>query len=552
MAVKVTVEGEQRVYGDHERLLTAARDYQSRYDSDILLAKVDGKLRELQKEIIDGTNITFVTGKEKPGIQTYERSATLLMLKAFYDVAGKENVDKVKIEFSLGQGFFVSARGRFTLDQAMVEKIKERMKELVKKRLPIEKKNVHTDQAIEAFHKYGMYDKEKLFKYRRVSRVNLYCLGGFEDYYYGYMVPDTGYLKYFDLVPYEAGFMLMLPRFGSPTEVPEFVPLKKLYCTLMESTEWGEKRGISCTGDLNEEISKKGCNEMILIQEAFQEKKIAELAQVIAEQPDKKIVMIAGPSSSGKTTFSRRLSIQLQALGLTPHPVSVDDYFVNREDSPRDENGNYDYEALECIDLPVLNRDMTELLQGKRIELPRYNFKTGRREYRGEYLTMGKSDILVMEGIHCLNHKLTYDMPRDNQFKIYISALTTLNIDEHNRVSTTDGRLLRRMVRDARTRGNSALDTIRMWPSVRRGEEKHIFPFQEEADAMFNSSLLYELAVLKQYAEPLLFGIPRDCPEYLEAKRLLKFLDYFLGIDSRDVPNNSLLREFIGGSCFNV
>ena len=289
-----------------------------------------------------------------------------------------------------------------------------------------------------------------------------------------------------------------------------------------------------------------------MIQEALQEKRIGQIAEMIAAQPDKKFVMIAGPSSSGKTTFSHRLSIQLRALGMRPHPIAVDDYFVNRVDSPKDENGNYNYEVLECLDIQKFNQDMTDLLAGKTVELPRYNFLTGMREYKGDYLTLGREDILVIEGIHCLNDRLSYTLPKESKFKIYISALTQLNIDEHNRIPTTDGRLIRRMVRDARTRGASARDTIRMWPSVRRGEEENIFPYQDEADVMFNSASVYELAVLKQYAEPILFQIPKDCEEYLEAKRLLKFLDYFLGVSSENIPHNSIVREFIGGSCFRV
>ena len=293
-------------------------------------------------------------------------------------------------------------------------------------------------------------------------------------------------------------------------------------------------------------------SHLILIQEDLQEKKIAEIAAAGAERKNVKFVMIAGPSSSGKTTFSHRLSIQLEAIGLKPHPIEVDNYFVNRVDSPRDENGNYNYEVLECLDVELFNRDMSALLRGEEVELPYYNFKKGVREYHGNRLKLGDGDILVIEGIHCLNDRLSYSLPKESKFKIYISALTQLNVDEHNRIPTTDGRLLRRMVRDARTRGASAQDTIRMWPSVRKGEEENIFPYQEEADAMFNSALVYELAVLKQYAQPLLFRIPRDSEEYLEAKRLLKFLDYFIGVSSEDIPKNSILREFIGGSCLDV
>ena len=303
---------------------------------------------------------------------------------------------------------------------------------------------------------------------------------------------------------------------------------------------------------MNDYFVKKDAGELILTQEAYQEGKIAEIAAEIAANPKKKLVMIAGPSSSGKTTFSHRLSIQLAAHGLKPHPIPVDDYFKNREETPKDENGNYNFECLEAIDTELFNHDMNALLCGERVEMPCFNFVTGKREYRGKVRQLGENDILVIEGIHCLNDALSYSLPKENKFKIYISALTSLNIDEHNRIPTTDGRLIRRIVRDARTRGTSAKQTIAMWPSVRRGEENYIFPYQEDADVMFNSALIYELAVLKMYAEPLLFGIGKDEPEYQEAKRLLKFLDYFVGIPNDSVPVNSLLREFIGGGCFNV
>ena len=330
------------------------------------------------------------------------------------------------------------------------------------------------------------------------------------------------------------------------------MPQNKVFRVLKESAKWGDLLGISTVGDLNDCISQGGLHPLIMTQEALQERKIAEIASQIAADHSRKFIMIAGPSSSGKTTFSRRLSIQLSAAGLKPHPISVDNYFVEREQTPRDANGDYNFECLEAMDIELFNQQMCDLLAGKTVELPYFNFKTGKKEYNGDYLTMGEDDILVIEGIHCLNDKLSHSLPRESKFKIYISALTQLNVDEHNRIPTTDGRLIRRMVRDARTRGASAARTISMWPSVRRGEEENIFPYQEEADVVFNSALIYELSVLKQYAEPLLFGIDREAPEYLEAKRLLKFLDYFLGVDSTNIPDNSLVREFIGGGCFRL
>ena len=549
--IQLKIDTQIKTYSEDVTWQVVAEEYQKEYADEILLVQVNGKLQELQEKIREG-EVQFITARQKPGISAYKRSVTLLMLKAFYAVAGLENVEKVIVDFSIGKGFFVEARGNFTLNQELLEQVKAKMQEYVDQEIPILKRSISTDDAIERFHRHRMYDKERLFRYRRVSRVNVYSIDGFEDYFYGYMVPNTKYIRYFDLKLYEYGFVLMLPSMLAPTVLPQFAPLPKLFHTLADSSLWGQRLDLETVGALNDKIAEGDMSHLILIQEALQEKRIAEIAAQIAERKTAKIVMIAGPSSSGKTTFSHRLSVQLEAIGLKPHPIAVDNYFVNRLDSPRDENGNYNYEILECLDVEQFNQDMQALLRGEQVELPYYNFKKGEREYKGDFLKLGKEDILVIEGIHCLNDRLSYSLPRESKFKIYISALTQLNIDEHNRIPTTDGRLLRRMIRDARTRGTSARDTIRMWPSVRKGEEENIFPYQEEADAMFNSALIYELAVLKQYVEPLLFGIPKNCPEYTEAKRLLKFLDYFIGVSSEDIPKNSILREFIGGSCLDV
>lgn len=550
--INVTIEGQQKEYEDGALLLDAARDVQDQFPNDILLANVDGKLQELHKELKPDSKIHFLTAKDRPGQLAYQRSAILLLLKAFYEVVDTENIRKLSVEFSLGDALFLEPDGDFTLDQALLDQVGRRMREYVDQQIPIIKRNVHTDEAIEIFHKHHMYDKEKLFHFRRVSRANIYSIGGFEDYHYGYMVQNTGYLRYFDLALYQHGMLLLLPGAADPTKISPVPKRDKVFEIMRESEEWGRKLQVQNVGALNELICRGGMKELIFVHEALMEKKLGDIAEQVAKHPDKKIVMIAGPSSSGKTTFSHRLSIQLKAKGLIPHPVAVDNYFVNREDSPRDEKGNYNYEVLESLDVAQFNEDMTALLAGKTVQMPTYNFVTGLREYKGNVLKLGKDDILVLEGIHCLNEKLSYSLPKENKIKIYISALTQLNIDEHNRIPTTDGRLLRRMVRDARTRGASAQDTIRRWPSVRQGEEDNIFPYQEEADIMFNSALVYELAVLKQYVEPLLFGVPRDSAEYMEAKRLLKFLDYFLGVSSEEIPGNSLLREFIGGSSFDV
>lgn len=552
MKITVYVDGKPFFYEEKVTYGQIAQKAQSAYPHRIVLAVANGKIKELFKEAVDGAKIHFLTTADKIGHDTYVRSAIMLLMKAAFDVAGDPQKSKLKVEFSLGRGLYCSPRGDFEVNGAFVENVKLRMQKMVAEGIPFIKTAWPTDEAISIFDAQGMTDKVQLFRYRRGSYVNVYCLDGYYDYNYGYMVPDTGYLTCFDLVPYEKGLMLMLPGTERPEELPEFEERKKLFETLQESTRWGEQIGIDTVGDLNDKICGGDLTELILVQEAMQESRIGHIASDIASKSHVKFVMIAGPSSSGKTTFSHRLSIQLKAHGLKPHPIAVDNYFVNREFTPKDADGSYNFECLEAIDIKQFNRDMCDLLEGKTVELPTFNFKTGLREYNGNVLTLGEEDILVIEGIHGLNDKMSYALPKESKYKIYISALTSLNVDEHNRIATTDGRLLRRMVRDARTRGISARQTISMWPSVRRGEEENIFPYQESADAMFNSVLIYELCVLKTYAEPLLYSIRREDPEYFEAKRLLKFLDYFLGVSSENLPNNSIVREFVGGSCFRV
>lgn len=530
-----------------------ADEFQEKYKGLIALVIADGKIRELTKKLERDCTISFLTLQDDIGHKTYERTATMMLIKAVYDVLEKDqHVEKVKVEFAIGQGFFCSLKGDFKIKQEFVDRINRRMTEMVEEKIPIEKRSLPLDEAVELFEKQGMKDKVKLFRYRRSSTVNVYSLGGFYDYYYGYMLPDTGYMKYFNVIAYEDGLMLILPYTKQPDKIEFFEPRENLFHTLRESAIWNQYNGIDTVGDLNEWVCHGNLAELILVQEAEQERKIGEIAKDIVNRGGVKFVMIAGPSSSGKTTFSHRLSIQLRTLGMVPHPIALDNYFVNRENTPLDENGNYNFECLEAIDVELFNQNMCELLAGKTVEMPEFNFLTGQREYHGNFLKLGAEDILVIEGIHGLNDKMSYALPNDSKYKIYISALTSLNIDAHNRIPTTDGRLLRRIVRDARTRGASAKKTIAMWPSVRKGEEENIFPYQESADAMFNSVLIYELAVLKQYAEPLLFCIGKEDPEYFESKRLLKFLEYFLGIDSTNLPQNSICREFIGGSCFNV
>ena len=548
---EVRIGSEIKTYPQGTAYAEIAEEYQKNYENDILLVSVNGRLRELHKTLQKDCQMEFITAADTAGYLAYQRSAVFLMMKAFQNVAGRENVKNITVCFSVENGLYVEVEGRVTLSQELLDRVKAEMKRLSEQDLPLQKRSENTDEAMDHFQEQGMYDKARLFNYRRASRVNVYRLGDYDDYFYGYMVMSTRYLKYFDLQMYEEGFILRLPNKKQPKAIQPFHPQKKLFDVQQEAEKLGHKLGVFDVGTLNDTIAQGRMNDLILMQEALQEKKIGDIAEQIHES-GRKLVMIAGPSSSGKTTFSHRLSIQLGALGLKPHPIAVDNYFVNRVDSPRDENGNYDYEALNCIDVKQFNEDMEALLAGKRVELPVYNFVKGEREYKGDFLQLGAEDILVIEGIHCLNDDLSYSLPRDKKFKIYISALTQLNIDDPNRVPTTDGRLIRRMVRDSRTRATSAKETIAMWPSVRRGEDRNIFPNQEKADVMFNSALVYELSVLKLYAEPLLFQIEEGEPGYQEAKRLLKFLDYFVGVPIEDIPKNSILREFVGGSCFDV
>lgn len=553
MFYTVTVGDEKREYEAGTTYKSIAEDFQKDHEHPIVLVlENDYRLQELRRELKDDITLKFVTTGDANGHETYRRSMCLLMVKAVHDVGGHNVVDAVRVHFSVSKGYYCTVEGNVEMNQEFLNRVDARMQELIVEQIPIEKCSVHTNEAIEIFKKHRMYDKERLFQYRRVSKVNIYSINEFEDYYYGYMVPDTGYLQHYALHLFEGGFVIQMPTQELPGIVLPFEPSIKLFQVLKKSILWGDVQNIHTVGALNDMVTQLDMREVVLVQEAYQEKQIAEIAKQIAERRDTKFVLIAGPSSSGKTTFSHRLSIQLRTNGMIPHPIGVDNYFVDREHTPRDEDGNYNFECIEAIDADSFNADMRALLAGQEVCLPTFNFKTGSRSYGSRPKRLGKNDILVIEGIHCLNPKLTEQLVDVNKFKIYISALTQVNIDEHNLIPSREGRLIRRIVRDARTRGASARDTIGMWPSVRRGEEAYIFPFQDEADVMFNSSLPYELAVLKQYVEPLLFGIEKECPEYVEAKKLLKFFDYFVGINSDYVPGTSLLREFIGGGCFNV
>lgn len=575
-SVKVTLPDGQvmAVTASESDTLEAVADrFKDYYEDDIILGIVNGRLRELNKKIKSDCELSFVTTADRDGRRTYRRSVVLLLQRAIYDVYG--SMTQLHVMHSLGEGYYCQLEKAVECADSQQQKYNEdtdqgsrenseksvtehdidrivcSMYSFVEKDLPITKHSAKTQYAEQLFKEKGLHDKERLLHYRRSSRVNLYELDGVVDYFYGFMAPSTGMLKYFDIVPYESGFVLLFPGAHSRSVEP-LETSNKLFHTLDDSREWSKMLGIGTIGSLNDAIAAGRGQEIMLLQEALMEQKIGNLAAQIASDDKKKFVMIAGPSSSGKTSFANRLSIQLIAKGRKPHPLSLDDYYVDRELCPKNPDGSFDFECLESIDVKLFNEDMNRLLKGEAVDMPSFNFKTGKREYRGRKLVLGADDILVIEGIHGLNDRLSQLIPPEHKFKIYISALTQLNIDEHNPLSTTDERLIRRIVRDARTRGTNAMETIAMWPSVRKGERENIFHFQEQADVMFNSALVYELAVLKVYAEPLLFGIERDCPEYLEAKRLLKLLDYLLPMPADGIPNNSLLREFVGGSCFNV
>lgn len=518
----------------------------------IVAAKVNGRLMELGQKLYKPAEVQFLTTASAIGYEIYKRSLILLMVRAYHEVFPEK---RVRVLYSLGQGFFCTvydAEGKLVEpERKELKEVMQVMRRLVNDRLPIEKKVLKTSEAVKIFRERGMDQKAEIFRYRRASRVNLYCLDGYEDYFYGYMLPSTEGLSKFNLIPFDDGFILVVPRrntleIGRGHGAPE-----SLYMALREAEDWGDLIGLSGVGQLNTEICKGHLNDLILIQEAIMEKKIADIAEEIHAR-NRKLVLIAGPSSSGKTTFSNRLSVQLRAQGLNPHPIAMDNFFKERVETPRDEDGKYDFESIDAVDLKLFNETMERLLNGEEMPMPHFDFTLGEKKFDGRTLKLKPDDVLVVEGIHALNPASTYALPADSSYKIYISALSQLNLDEHNRISTSDSRLLRRIVRDARTRGNDAASTIAMWESVRRGEEKNIFPFQGEADALFNSALIYELPAIKIWAEPLLFMVPEDSEEYYEAKRLLKFLEYFLGIDSSMVPTNSLLREFIGGGCFDI
>lgn len=549
----VMIKGAIRQYDKGTTFENIVKEFQEQYNNSIVLIFFNGKMRELNKRLERDGVISFITTGDSAGHNSYVRTAQMMLVKSVRDVLKEHgNSVHVKIEFALGNAFYCSVHDGVRVTDEFALKVENEMKRLRDKNVPIVKKTYPIDDAIELFKRQGMRDKERLFHYRRGSTINVYSMEGFYDYFYGYMLPSAGYVNLFKVKAYNGGLLLILPRQENPFELEEFEEQQSLFEQLYLSTKWGDLVNITTVGDLNDAICEGSISDMILVQEALQERRIGEIAAQIFQKRDTKIVLVAGPSSSGKTTFAHRLAIQLRSFGLRPHIISMDDYFVNREQTPIDIDGNYNYEVFEAVDIDLFNDDMLDLLDGEKVEMPQFDFKAGKRVYKGRFLQLEKEDILIIEGIHGLNPRASEELPQENIFKIYISCMTSLNIDEHNRIPSTDARLLRRMVRDARTRGNSAQHTFELWPKVRAGEDMNIFPYQDDADAVFNSVLIYELAVIKQFAEPLLFNVRQNEPAYYEAKRLLKFLEYFVGVDTASVPTNSLLREFVGGGCFHA
>ena len=549
----VMIKGAIRQYDKGTTFENIVKEFQEQYNNSIVLIFFNGKMRELNKRLERDGVISFITTGDSAGHNSYVRTAQMMLVKAVRDVLKEHgNSVHVKIEFALGNAFYCSVHDGVRVTDEFALKVENEMKRLRDKNVPIVKKTYPIDDAIELFKRQGMRDKERLFHYRRGSTINVYSMEGFYDYFYGYMLPSAGYVNLFKVKAYNGGLLLILPRQENPFELEEFEEQQSLFEQLYLSTKWGDLVNITTVGDLNDAICEGSISDMILVQEALQERRIGEIAAQIFQKRDTKIVLVAGPRSSGKTTFAHRLALQLRSFGLRPHIISMDDYFVNREQTPIDIDGNYNYEVFEAVDIDLFNDNMLDLLDGEKVEMPQFDFKAGKRVYKGRFLQLEKEDILIIEGIHGLNPRASEELPQENIFKIYISCMTSLNIDEHNRIPSTDARLLRRMVRDARTRGNSAQHTFELWPKVRAGEDMNIFPYQDDADAVFNSVLIYELAVIKQFAEPLLFNVRQNEPAYYEAKRLLKFLEYFVGVDTASVPTNSLLREFVGGGCFHA
>ena len=514
-------------------------------------AKVNHKVEGLTFQLYNNKDVEFLDIQSSSGMRTYVRSLIFILSKAVEDLYPNGSI---VLEHQVSNGYYCQLKLDRTIGLDDVIRIKQRMKEIIAEDLPFKRFEKHTHEVVELFRNKGMTDKVRLLETSGNLYSYYYTLGETIDYYYGSLLPSTGYIHLFDIVKYYDGLLLQVPCRSNPQKLEEVLKQEKMLEVLKEHRRWNQILGIGTVGDFNTACNQGYATELINVSEALQEKRISQIADEIFNRGQKgtpvKLILISGPSSSGKTTFSKLLSVQLMANGLKPYPISLDDYFVNREETPKDETGNYDYESLYALDLDFFNTQIQALLAGEEVELPRFNFTTGKREMSGNHLKIDEHMILILEGIHALNPQLVPHIPTEHQFKIYVSALTTILLDNHNYIPTADNRLLRRIIRDYKYRGYSAEETINRWPSVRAGEEKWIFPFQENADVMFNSALLFELAIIKDYAEPILRKVPNNRPEYSEAYRLRKFLDYFVPLQDKELPPTSLLREFLGGSSF--
>ncbi|WP_287679131.1 nucleoside kinase [Bacteroides sp.] len=514
-------------------------------------AKVNNKVENLNFRVYYNKDVEFLDITSASGMRTYVRSLCFILVKAVDDLYP---CGTISLEHPVSKGYFCKLHIDRTIGLDDVSRIKKRMQEIINEDLPITRYEQRTEDVIKIFQERGMTDKVKLLSTSGKLYSFYYRLGDTLDCYYSSLVPSTGYIKKFDIVKYYDGLLLQIPNKNNPEKIEELIKQEKMLEVFQEHHRWNEILGISTVGDFNIACNEGHAIDLINVSEALQERKIVKIADEIAARQvgenRVKIILISGPSSSGKTTFSKRLSIQLMTNGLKPYPISLDDYFVNRDNTPLDEKGNHDFESLYAVDLPFFKKQLDTLLEGGEVELPKFNFSSGMRESSGIKFRLEDNMILILEGIHALNPELTPNIPAENKYKIYVSALTTILLDKHNYIPTTDNRLLRRIIRDSKYRGSSAESTIARWPSVRAGEEKWIFPYQENADAMFNSALLFELAVIKDHIEPILRKVPNNCPEYSEAHRLLHFLSYFVSIQDTELPPTSLLREFLGGSSF--
>lgn len=540
-----------RDFPEGSTLLDIYEGFQLKMPYGTVSAKVNNKVESLDFRVYYNKDVEFLDVTTTSGMRTYVRSLCFILVRAVEELYPEGTVS---LEYPVSKGYFCNLHIGREVGLDDVTRIKQKMQEIIGADLPFLRTEAHTEEVIDLFLHRGMIDKVKLLRTSGQLYTCYYRLGDTVDYYYGSLVPSTGYIRLFDIVKYYDGLLLRIPNRENPEKLEELVKQEKMLEVFQEYHRWNEIMGIGTVGDFNVACNEGHATDLINLSEALQEKKIARIADEITNRNRNgervKLVLISGPSSSGKTTFSKRLSIQLMTNGLKPYPISLDDYFVDRENTPLDANGQHDFESLYALDLPFFEAQLGDLLDGKEVELPRFNFTTGKREMSGRKLRIADHIILVLEGIHALNPALTPHIPAANKYKIYVSALTTIQLDQHNYIPTTDNRLLRRIIRDYKYRNYSAEETIARWGSVRAGEDKWIFPYQEYADAMFNSALLFELAVLKDYVEPILRKVPNNCPEYSEAHRLLKFLAYFVSVRDKELPPTSLLREFLGGSSF--